>query len=424
MQPATLSSSISYIGTLVQLGAGLMLVGLFVLLRRYVVRRRYFSAWTAAWIAGVLAIGAVVLRVLLLPSLGVAPLGEDSLPVRLLYVLYQAGKLAFFAFLVVGTRMYAFGGRVERLYRACVPIAMALAVVTVLLSRTMNDVVAWQALPAIAALSYCAVTLLRLPRSRQSLGSIATGYSFAAMALLWSGYLIAFGRVARGMPAAPGSALGSLVAYNSYLDMLGNILLGYGMVVLLMQDAKREVDDAHAELAVAHDELQKSALYDSLTNSLNRIAFSQGVGMELARGTFGAVVMIDLDNLKTVNDTFGHVTGDRLLRHVADHLRAGLRASDRLYRWGGDEFLLLLPGARAGDVRARFERMLASADPLSVDGSDTCITVEASVGAYDYASAEELPDAIGWADAAMYTAKVRRKSRRGAPLRLAGAQTT
>src|SRR5690606_38704651 len=96
---------------------------------------------------------------------------------------------------------------------------------------------------------------------------------------------------------------------------------------------------------VAHSAMRRAALYDSLTGCLNRRAIDEGVGLENARGGFGAVMMFDLDDLKNVNDTYGHAAGDTLLRHLTESLRSELRPSDKLYRWGGDEFLMLLPGA-------------------------------------------------------------------------------
>ena len=115
--------------------------------------------------------------------------------------------------------------------------------------------------------------------------------------------------------------LSTIVIHNGYCDALLQMLLGSGMVVMLMEDAKREADDARAELAVAHDKLRRDALYDSLTDSLNRRAFAEGVGLEMARATFGAVVVLDMDNLKQVNDSAGHACGDELLQHLAGTLR-------------------------------------------------------------------------------------------------------
>jgi diguanylate cyclase (GGDEF)-like protein len=202
----------------------------------------------------------------------------------------------------------------------------------------------------------------------------------------------------------------AIVNFNTYLDLLLNIALGFAMVVLLMEDAKREVDDAQSELRVAHDQLRRAALYDALTDSLNRRAFAQGVGLEMARGTFGTVVIADLDNLKSVNDAYGHAAGDRLLRQCSDLLRSTLRPYDKLYRWGGDEFLLVIPSARGVDVEARLADVLGRAEPIDVAGGTTTVTLQVSLGAADYTSAESLDTSIQLADEAMYRQKNLRKS--------------
>jgi diguanylate cyclase (GGDEF)-like protein len=175
-----------------------------------------------------------------------------------------------------------------------------------------------------------------------------------------------------------------------------------------MEDAKRETDAAHAELAVAHDELKRVALFDSLTGALNRRAWSDGLGLEAVRSSFGTAVMMDLDNLKTVNDLQGHAAGDELLRHVAEVLRGAIRPTDRLFRWGGDEFLVLLAGARATDARRRVEEAVARAN--AGEGE----RLEVSVGVAEFAGGEELDAAIRRADAAMYDEKSRRRAARAA----------
>src|SRR6185503_16718227 len=108
----------------------------------------------------------------------------------------------------------------------------------------------------------------------------------------------------------------------------------------------------------------------SLTDALNRRAYAEGVGLDMVRATFGTVVLADLDNLKHVNDEYGHAAGDRLIRLCADVLRATLRGYDKLYRWGGDEFLLILPTAHASDVLARLQKSLENAERIiaSPDG--------------------------------------------------------
>jgi diguanylate cyclase (GGDEF)-like protein len=199
------------------------------------------------------------------------------------------------------------------------------------------------------------------------------------------------------------------VGFNTYLDLLLNISLGYGMVLLLMEDAKREVQDAHAELAVAHDRLRRESMYDSLTGSLNRRAFAEGVGLETAKGSFGAVALLDVDNLKPVNDGYGHRTGDAVLQHLVLTLRAELQPAERFFRWGGDEFLIVMPGTRAEDARERLLAALASCEPLVIEGVDEPLVVEASLGVADYASAEGLDASIDRADASMYAQKAQRR---------------
>src|SRR6185295_20089101 len=94
-----LTAVISFIGVVVQLGGELLLVLLFALLRRYVLRRSYFAAWTGAWALGSVAIAALVVRYAIMPRLG-ANVDDSSLPVKSLYVLYQSCKLGTFALLV------------------------------------------------------------------------------------------------------------------------------------------------------------------------------------------------------------------------------------------------------------------------------------------------------------------------------------
>lgn len=408
MVEGDLTAVISFIGVVVQLGGEILLVLLFVLLRRYVLRRGYFAAWTAAWASGGVAILALCVRYILMPSVVAQPIDDSSPAVQALYLVYQIGKLTSFALFMSGTAMYVTGSRLLGSRKYVYGGVAAYAILSLLgSSGDLNQLVVWQAPVAVVSLGTCAALLFTLPSSRRTLGSNAGGSAFASLATLWLLYGIAFGMGDAGQTAQWAS---TLVSFNTYLDLLLNIALGFAMVVLLMEDAKREVDDAQAELRVQHDQLRRAALYDTLTDSLNRRAFAQGVGLEMARGTFGTVVIADLDNLKFVNDSYGHTVGDLLLRQCAELLRATLRPYDKLYRWGGDEFLLVMPSARGEDVEARLREVMRQAPPIMVPNGNVHVKLEVSIGASDYTSAEGLEECIQLADQAMYRQKHARKS--------------
>jgi diguanylate cyclase (GGDEF)-like protein len=398
-----MKAEISFLGTFVQLGGALLLIALFSLLGRYARRRRYFRTWSNAWIALALALAIIVLRYNLLPLMPPAQVIDEHFNTKLLHFIYQGGKLCFYGLLVVGTLRYV---RPPPGYTAIVgfaSFAVLYAALSVWQSADLSETVVWQAPVGVAALAFCAILMLRLPASRRSLGSSITGGFFAFAALLWTVYFAAF-----NVDSVVGGALTFVVTFNTYLDLIWHISLGFGMVVLLMEDVKHQSDTAHAELAVAHDNLKRASFYDSVTGSLNRQAFTEGLGLEAAAATFGAVLMLDMDDLKRINDDHGHAAGDAALSYLVGVLRTTLRVSDKLYRWGGDEFLLVCPGADTKKVVRRMRNLLDRVEQLKLpDG--TTLTLRVSLGGAHFASGEHLAAAIDNADRAMYADKVARK---------------
>jgi diguanylate cyclase (GGDEF)-like protein len=394
---------ISFIGLLTQTGGALLLVGLFVaLLRGHPRRQPYFREWTRAWVC-LLAALCGVLALYGIPGLSL----QDGLAVRLANLLYQAGKLLFVVHLLGGTLNYVRGVRPRWFLQRAIPVVMAYAVVTSFLPGVLlNGVMMLQAPLVAGPFAVCAWLLLRLPPSRSTLGSRATGAVFGMIAVLWLGYAAALGMGGLPALAPPAGRLDFLLQYNSYFDLLLQMLLGYGMVVLLLEDAKREADDARAQLSLAHDRLKRVSLYDPLTGALNRQAYSEGVGMDAVGARFGTAVMLDMDNLKRVNDAYGHAAGDELLRRLVETVRGSVRPTDRVYRWGGDEFLILFPAALPDDVVPRVRAALRAANQAAGDGVPE---LQVSLGAADFASAEEIAGAIQRADKAMYEEKSRNR---------------
>ena len=395
---------IGFIGIAAQLGGSLLLAVLFVLLRRYTVGRPYFVAWSGAWIAVSVAILALVIR-----FFGVPRSSDGSREVLGLLVVYQFSKIVYVLLMAAGATLYVRGPGSFPRGSWFAGAAVVFTGVSVIAAGHLDPLVVWQAPVMIFGLTYSAYQLLTLTPDRRSLGSLGTGFCFAAIAVLWTIYLTAFG-LARIVGGSRPEGLEWVVHYNAYLDLLLQVLLGYAMVVLLMEDARRDTDNAHRALAAAHEQLRNASFHDALTGALNRRAFAEGVGLEGARAQGGAVVALDLDNLKLVNDSFGHAAGDRLLRRLAEVVRSIVRPSDQLFRWGGDEFLLILPGARAGDVRPRVEEVIEKSNLLRVreSGADM-LRLLVSVGAADFSGEHDLEHAVERADNAMYARKAERK---------------
>jgi diguanylate cyclase (GGDEF)-like protein/PAS domain S-box-containing protein len=158
-------------------------------------------------------------------------------------------------------------------------------------------------------------------------------------------------------------------------------------------------------------ELRRLADHDSLTGLLNRRGFMEGLRRELRRmerkGEYGALLLLDLDNFKLVNDTAGHLAGDQVLRSTADVLRRRLRGSDVIGRLGGDEFAALVLNVtprQASEIAAETTETIRS---MIVTVGDQTIEVAASIGivAIDEMRDENEEDLLAAADRAMYRVK-------------------
>ena len=163
--------------------------------------------------------------------------------------------------------------------------------------------------------------------------------------------------------------------------------------------------------AVAHDRLQRLAALDPLTGVYNRRfgmsrlheEFDRAVRMNAPMG----VLMMDIDHFKQVNDTYGHLVGDRILIAVTRIARTILRDGDVLIRYGGEEFLAVLPAASCEDLRLVGERMRRAIEDSSVaEGSQTIrVTMSLGAAAYPNQNVEKEETLVQLADDALYQAK-------------------
>ncbi len=156
-------------------------------------------------------------------------------------------------------------------------------------------------------------------------------------------------------------------------------------------------------------ELQRQAHHDPLTGLKNRRRFEEDLHTEMARGrreqNSGALLMLDLDNFKEVNDTLGHATGDRVIEGIAEVLRGRMRETDVLARLGGDEFAVVLP--RCGEEEAQAVAGAIAQAIRQHAPSDGAPPITASVGIamFGAGTTASFKSAMADADAAMYRAK-------------------
>ena len=159
-----------------------------------------------------------------------------------------------------------------------------------------------------------------------------------------------------------------------------------------------------------HLQLQEQALCDPLTGLYNRRYLDDFFARELSRAQRQhsplALALIDLDHFKWLNDQHGHLVGDDVLKSVAQHLRNSLRSSDAVFRIGGEEFLLILPGAHADEARCRLEALCHELATTSLPsrGGDQVVTLSAGVAIWPD-QGNSLDELLHAADLALYQAK-------------------
>ncbi len=167
--------------------------------------------------------------------------------------------------------------------------------------------------------------------------------------------------------------------------------------------------ELHQELIAAREQLRVEATHDALTGLWNRAAILEILHRELARAERQentlAVIMVDLDHFKNVNDTYGHLAGDAVLREAARRMRASTRIYDEIGRYGGEEFVAVAPGCDVSSALNLAERIRATIGEDTIDTFDAPIPVTASLGVAMNGEGRDAGSLIRAADAALYKAK-------------------
>ena len=161
--------------------------------------------------------------------------------------------------------------------------------------------------------------------------------------------------------------------------------------------------------AIDHQSLEKIAFHDVLTGVMNRTALEELLPKEAERAqrySFDlSVMMIDIDHFKIINDSIGHMGGDEILRNVATAIKSQLRKSDMPFRYGGDEFLLILPNTDLVGAHKAAKRIMESLNKEVAEIPNCPVSPKLSIGIAAYQQGESHEDLIRRVDNALYDSK-------------------
>jgi diguanylate cyclase (GGDEF)-like protein len=187
------------------------------------------------------------------------------------------------------------------------------------------------------------------------------------------------------------------------------VLLGVSALSIRMGALRRHLRQQRAELEVSLERIRMLATRDELTGLVNRRHMTALLSGEQARqqrtGQTMSLVLIDLDHFKRINDSHGHRVGDTVLRVFAESVRPSLRSSDVLARWGGEEFLLMLPETGHAEALQCVERMRASLARVAFGEIAGGLALTFSAGLATCQPGEAIEAVIELADRALYGAK-------------------
>ena len=338
----------------VQLGIVCLLALFFATLAR-TVRLEEVRLWAVAWLADAVAIAAVFIVAFLQPPLW---------SYRLWLIVYAGAKTAYVLLLVAGTRHHLEPGSelmVRRRDLAAVVLIWSVAIGV--FSPKLGHAQIGQSLMVGGILTYGALWVLRHPRQPRSRW---LGWALLSEGLLFLHYVPFLAPILWGS-----STISTHLRYSSFLDAGAELLVALATLVALEASSNQHLRHVIRELEMSQDRLRQLVDLDPLTKLANRRSLRAELQRVHAAGA--AVIFLDLDDFKAINDRFGHAIGDACLLRVAALLARTFRTEDALLRWGGDEFLVVAPGMdldgaqrRVAQFRGDLSRHIEGGPSISV----------------------------------------------------------
>jgi len=326
---------------------------------------------------------------------------------------YQYLKILYFVALVVAADRMSHDSSLRRPLgvAALVSIPVSFAIVFFAHSGSLFYAIH----TGVGAVAWLLVTVLVLRSRVPGLGRPLTALLAFLTAILHVAYVVLF-----ASSAAQNDRTYPFLAYTGFYDLFLEMLFGIGLIIWAMEDTERKLTTVHAR---ARDDMlrsRKRAQVDPLTETYNRLFLDENRLALSQDPAGGSIVLIDVDELKSINDNEGHEEGDKAIWTVAAAIKKQIRGDDYVIRWGGDEFLVVLPGVDEETAKRRFYMLQNKIEEVRRSPRNAGRAYErfisASVGVTPYSKRIPFDTAVEIADKMMYERKKAHKEIRGEAL--------
>jgi diguanylate cyclase (GGDEF)-like protein len=315
---------------------------------------------------------------------------------------YQYLKILYFVALVVAADRMSHNSPLARPLgiAALISVAVSFAIVFLAGSHSLFSAIHM----AMGAVVWLLVAGLVLRSRVGGLGKSLSAFLALLTGLLHVAYVILF-----AISAAHNDRTLRFLAYTGFYDLFLEMTFGMALIIWAMEDTERKLSSVHARTLDDTQRARRRAQIDPLTETYNRLFLDENRESFSSDPAGGSIVLIDVDELKAINDREGHEEGDKALWTVAAAIKKLIRGDDYVIRWGGDEFLVVLPGMGQDIVTKRFYLLPAKIEEVRHSSRHMERAygkfLSASVGVTPYSTRIPFDSAVEAADRIMYERK-------------------
>jgi diguanylate cyclase (GGDEF)-like protein len=388
---------IGFVGLTVQWG-GIAIVTVLLFLMAQSLHRRFLEYWTLGWACLTLSLTSVLI------AFGL------PVPPKVFYSVYFFGAYLFAYLFVAGCRNYVHGEQLTLRHARVLAPAAVFAFGLPYLADNFQLLLAPHA-AVLCVFWLAAYRLIKGARREDRRGAGTRVLTVGLIMMMVNEVHSVLAYAYTGLDGMTGPF--AYLTYSPLYNLLLQIVLAFGIVILVLENVCRQLEGENNALSATSAHLQAMAEKDPLTETLNRWAFycflqknQSFPGQPLT----GSVALVDVDDFKTINDTLGHTAGDAAIRAVARSIRSIIRADDLLFRWGGDEFLVVLLGLDEVEARQRLDGLNAALSRTALNDVDDPVDLLVSYGVAAFEAAASLEQTIELADREMYHHKQSRKA--------------